>query len=97
MGNATVQGEHGTWERPAKGNGETDLSKYDEGSESELLISSEQGTLWVTAHRADCGKIQERALLLKLNNYCFFLISRKNGFKGFHLVNCYSTFGISTL
>lgn len=37
---------------------ETDLWKYDEDSESELLTSSEQETLWVTAIRVYCGKIQ---------------------------------------
>lgn len=37
---------------------ETDLWEYDEDSESELLTSSEQETLWVTAMRAYCGKIQ---------------------------------------
>lgn len=68
---------------------ETDLWKYDENSKSELLTSSERETLWVMAIRAYCGKIQQRAQLLKLNNYSVFLISRKNGFKGFHFVNCY--------
>lgn len=37
---------------------ESDLQKYDEDGESELLTSSEQETPWVTAIRAYSGKIQ---------------------------------------
>ena len=57
MDTGIAQCEQGILERSAK-EMETDLWKYDEDSESELLTSSEQETLWVIVIRAYCGKLQ---------------------------------------
>lgn len=56
---------------------ETDLKKYEEGSESELLTSSEQETLWVTAIRADWANLIKSSAAKIEQLLFFFIISRK--------------------
>lgn len=55
---------------------ETDLKKYEEGSESELLTSSEQGTLWVTAIRANWANLIKSSAA-KIEQLLFFYNFKK--------------------
>lgn len=61
----------GSWKGQPK-EMETDLWKYDEDSESELLTSSEQETLWVRVIRAYCGKLPIKSSAAKMEQVrCF--------------------------